>query len=100
MVRKHRGIDIGHEVTISVTNLELLDNGGASVSVPTDHFPVLINSPKKAKPSHGLDLTRHVTRVDDEDGKVIGKVGGLLTVDQDSLTKWKCVGPVLGDEQR
>ena len=33
-------------------------------------------------------------------GKVIGKVGGLLTVDQDSLTKWKCVGPVLGDEQR
>ncbi|MFK0687626.1 hypothetical protein ACFX5Q_05380 [Mesorhizobium sp. IMUNJ 23033] len=76
MTREHRGIDIGHEVTIGVTILELLDNGRASGNVPTDHFPFLIDAPKKAKPSHELDLTRHVTRVDDEDGKVIGKVRG------------------------
>jgi len=84
-----QSIGIGDEVTITATILRLHDiNGRASVSIPTSNFPYSIDAPKKAKPGDKVPLTGWVMRVDDEDRKVTVKVGGLVTVDQDSLTDW------------
>jgi hypothetical protein len=82
MVREQTGIDFGHEVTIGVTHLELLDDRRASVSVATYNFLFSIDTPKKAKAPDKLNLIGHATAVDYEAGKAT--VGGLVTVEAGS----------------
>lgn len=81
-------INIGDEVAITVTVLKLLDDGRASVSIPSYGFPHSIPAPKKSKPGEELQLTGEVTRVDEENRKVTVKAGGLITVDADTITDW------------
>ncbi|MER9884020.1 hypothetical protein [Mesorhizobium sp. M0118] len=81
-------INVGDEVAITVTVLKLLDDGRASVSIPSYGFPRSIPAPKKAKPGDELQLTGEVTRVDEQDRTVTMKAGGLITIDVDAITDW------------
>lgn len=81
-------INVGDEVSITVTVLKLLDDGRASVSIPSYGFPYSIPAPKKAKPGDELQLTGEVTRIDEDDRKVTVKAGGLVTVDVDAISDW------------
>ncbi|MER8909006.1 hypothetical protein NKH99_15195 [Mesorhizobium sp. M0854] len=81
-------INIGDEVAITVTVLKLLDDGRASVSIPSYGFPHSVPAPKRSKPGDELQLTGEVTRVDEENRKVTVKAGGLITVDADTITDW------------
>ncbi|MER8374470.1 hypothetical protein [Mesorhizobium sp. M0488] len=69
-------INIGDEVAVTVTVLKLLDDGRASVSIPSCGFPYSIPVPKKAKPGDKLQLTGEVTRVDEDHRIVTVKAGG------------------------
>ncbi|MCQ8873635.1 hypothetical protein EOD10_29055 [Mesorhizobium sp. M7A.T.Ca.TU.009.01.3.2] len=79
MVREQTGIDFGHEVTIGVTHLELLDDRRASVGVATYNFLFSIDTPKKATAPDKLNPIGHAPPVDNEDGKAT--VGGLVTAE-------------------
>ncbi|TIX46547.1 MAG: hypothetical protein E5W81_03710 [Mesorhizobium sp.] len=81
-------INVGDEVAIAVTVLKLLDDGRASVSIPSYGFPHSIPAPRKVKPGDELQLTGEVARVDEEDRTVTLKAGALITVDADTITAW------------
>ncbi|TJW42368.1 MAG: hypothetical protein E5W83_21790 [Mesorhizobium sp.] len=81
-------INIGDEVTLTVTVLKMLDDGRASVSIPSYGFPYSIPAAKKTQPGDELQLRGKVTHVDEEDQKVTVKAGGLITVDADAITDW------------
>jgi hypothetical protein len=81
-------INIGDEVTLTVTVLRMLDGGRASVSIPSYGFPYSIPAPKKTQPGDELELRGEVTHVDEEDQKVTVKAGVLITVDADTITDW------------
>lgn len=81
-------IDVGDEVTITVTLLKVLE-GRASVSIPYYAFPHSIPAPKKAKPGQKIDLVGEVSRVDMEDGLVTVKgLPGTVTLDVAAITGW------------
>ncbi|TGQ29032.1 hypothetical protein [Mesorhizobium sp. M00.F.Ca.ET.216.01.1.1] len=81
------GINIGDEVTLTVTVLKMLDDGRASVSIQSYGFPYSIPAAKKTQPGDELQLRGKVTHVDEEDQKVTVKAGGLIT-DGDTITDW------------
>jgi hypothetical protein len=88
-----RDIGIGDEVALVVTILKLLGNGRASVSIPSYNFPFSIEPPAKAKRGDTRPITGEVTSVDDDAGKVTVKIGGLVTVDSDTVTVLKKYRP-------
>ncbi|QND68434.1 hypothetical protein HB777_33805 [Mesorhizobium loti] len=79
-------IEIGDEITLTATIIKVLPSGRASVSIPTYDFPFAIDAPKKKRSGDKVSLVGRVIRVDDQDGKVTVKVGGLVTVDIASIT--------------
>ncbi|TIS95036.1 hypothetical protein [Mesorhizobium sp.] len=81
-------INIGDEVTLTVTVLKMLDGGRASVSIPSYGFSYSIPAAKKTQPGDELQLRGEVTHVDEEDQKITVKAGGLITVDADTITGW------------
>lgn len=81
-------LKIGDEVTITVTVLKMLDDGRASVSIPSYAFPYSIQSPKKTKAGDELELRGEITRIDEDVRQVTVKAGGLITLDVDAITEW------------
>lgn len=80
-------LNIGDEVTITVTVLKMLDDGRASVSIPSC-FPLFDTGAEKTKAGEELELRGEITRVDEDVRQVTVKAGGLITVDADAITAW------------
>ena len=78
-------IEIGDEVTITATVLKVLETGRASVSIPSYKFPYAIDPPRKAKVGDKIPISGYVTRIDEDFGKLTVRIGGLITIDMNSI---------------
>ncbi|MCV3210031.1 hypothetical protein OHD62_19505 [Mesorhizobium sp. YC-39] len=75
-------------MTNTVTVLKMVDDGRASVSIPSYAFPYPIQAPKKTKAGDELELRGEITRVDEDVRQLTSKAGDLITVEVDAITEW------------
>lgn len=88
-----RSIDIGDEVALTATILMVRRSGRACVSIPSHSLPFAIEPPRKAKPGDKVPITGHVTRVDDEAGKITVKISARVIVEIDTVTAHRNLYP-------
>lgn len=88
-----RNIDIGDEVALTATILMVRRSGRACVNIASHSLPVAIEPPRKAKPGDQVAITGHVTRVDDEAGKITVKISARVVVEIDTATAHRKLHP-------